>query len=255
MKSYRVLEPAPRPEIELLLRLDEVGFKHLLGPVARWERAGWDLALVREYVPGAVEGRCVGADVAARPARARRATGTARTSDEVGAAGGDLGSEMRRLGEITGAPPPGSRRGLRCPARSAAAAGDFRSRDQGSRRLPPPPGAADRRRLDRRRFRGRSAHRQVRRERGEPRSCFASPLEDLADLSYSLRQVAAEAVAARPPSAWASGRSLGRVLGAAQPGGARRRLPRRRGHRPARGAGPLCRRELARALVAERGAG
>ena len=40
MKSYRVLEPAPRPEIELLLRLDEVGFKHLLGAVARWERAG-----------------------------------------------------------------------------------------------------------------------------------------------------------------------------------------------------------------------
>ena len=38
------------------------------------------------------------------------------------------------------------------------------------------------------------------------------------------------------------GRSLGRVLGAAQPGGARRRLPRRRGHRPARGAGPLASR-------------
>ena len=45
-------------------------------------------------------------------------------------------------------------------------------------------------------------------ERGQPR--FASPLEDLADLSYSLRQVAAEAVAAQPAVMWAQAERLGK---------------------------------------------
>ena len=57
MKSYRVLEAAPRLEVELLGKLDQVGFASMLRPVAHWERSGWDLALVRQYVPGAVEGR------------------------------------------------------------------------------------------------------------------------------------------------------------------------------------------------------
>ena len=40
----------------------------------------------------------------------------------------------------------------------------------------------------------------------EPR--FVSPLEDLADMSYSLRQVAAEAVAAQPAVMWAQAERL-----------------------------------------------
>jgi predicted trehalose synthase len=200
MKSYRVLEPAPRPEVELLLRLDAVGFKHLLGAVARWERHGWDLALVREFIPGAVEGRAM-ALTSLRDLLDRGADEGRMQTDEVGVAGGDLSSEMRRLGEITaslhlalaeafgvrtlevaGAPPIAAirvhgdyhlRRVLRTDAGWVVA------------------GFGDDPLIGRFGVAG---------ERQEPR--FASPLEDLADLSYSLRQVASEAVAARTRSTW-----------------------------------------------------
>ncbi len=205
MKSYRVLEPAPRPEIELLLRLDAVGFKHLLGPVARWERGGWDLALVRQYIPGAVEGRAM-ALTSLRDLLDRGADDERFRSDEVGVAGGDLGSEMRRLGEITGSLHLALAEafGVRTPDSPGAPAG-VAIRVHGDYHL-------------RRVLRtdagwivagfgddpliGRSG---VTGER-EPR--FASPLEDLADLSYSLRLMAAEAVAARPAATWDQARRL-----------------------------------------------
>jgi predicted trehalose synthase len=136
MKSYRVLEPAPRPEIELMLRLEEVGFEHTLRPVAYWERNGWDLALVREYIPGAVEGRLLA--LTSLRDLLGRSDGDRPKLDEVGGAGGDLSSEVRRLGETTG------------------------SLHQGSRRLPPSSGLPDRRRLDRRGFRRRPVDRQAR---------------------------------------------------------------------------------------------
>jgi predicted trehalose synthase len=201
MKSYRVLEPAPRPEIELLLKLDEVGFKHLLGAVARWERAGWDLALVRDYVPGAVEGRAL-ALTSLRDLLGRAGDEDRAHSEEVGAAGGDLGSEMRRLGEITGR--------LHLALAEAFGIRTLKPGDGSSRPAIRVHGDYHLRRVLRTdagwivagfgddpligRF-GDSGERQ------EPR--YASPLEDLADLSYSLRQVAAEAVAVRPVAAWA----------------------------------------------------
>jgi maltokinase len=206
LKSYRVLEPAPRPEIELLLRLEEVGFKHMLGLVAHWERSGWDLALVRRYLPGAVEGRLLALtslrDLFGRPVDEEKLR-----HDEVGGAGGDLSSEMRRLGEVTA--------DLHL---ALAEAFGVRALDQGEAS----PGAAIRVHGDyhlRRVFRtddgwvvggfgddpliGRPDGNQDRRELR-----FASPLEDLADLSYSLRQVAAEAVAAQPAARWAQAERL-----------------------------------------------
>jgi len=196
MKSYRVLEPAPRPEIELMLRLDEVGFKHTLRPVARWERNGWDLALVREYIPGAVEARLL-ALTSLRDLLGRSLDDEQMKLEEVGGAGGDLSSEVRRLGELTA--------GLHLALAEAFGVrplvGDEASlgvaiRVHGDYHL-------------RRVFRtdagwivagfgddpliGKVGDPMT---RPEPR--FASPLEDLADLSYSLRQVAAEAVAAQP---------------------------------------------------------
>ncbi len=101
MKSYRVLEPAPRPEIELMLRLEEVGFEHTLRPVAYWERNGRDLALVREYIPGAVEGRLL-ALTSLRDLLGRNLDDGRPKLEDVGGAGGDLSSEVRRLGEATG---------------------------------------------------------------------------------------------------------------------------------------------------------
>ena len=208
MKSYRVLEPAPRPEIELMLRLDEVGFKHTLRPVARWERNGWDLALVREFIPGAVEGRLL-ALTSLRDLLGRNVDDERPRLDEVGGAGGDLSSEMRRLGEITGSLHLALAEAFGVRTLSADDASPTTAiRVHGDYHL-------------RRVFRtdagwvvagfgddpliGKSGDTM---ERGEPR--FASPLEDLADLSYSLRQVAAEAVAAQPAVTWAQAERLAR---------------------------------------------
>jgi maltokinase len=209
MKCYRVLEPAPRPEVELLFRLDEVGFNHLLGPVAVWERNGYDLALVREFVPGAVEGRAL-ALTSLRDLLARvGSTDREARLDSPGSAGGDLASEMRRLGETTGRlhlalaaafgtrplteGEPGYGSG---PVRGAISSairvhGDFHLRrvmrmDSGWILAgfgdDPLIGLSDG-------------------SVGRPRSRFASPLEDLADLWFSLHNVAGEAVQSQPSSA------------------------------------------------------
>jgi predicted trehalose synthase len=204
MKCYRVLEPAPRAEVDLLYRLDDAGFEHMAKPVAHWKRNSWDLALVREFIPGAVEGRLL-ALTSLRDLLGRNIDDDSARRDEVGGAGGDLSSEMRRLGEITG--------NLHLVLAEAF----------GLRSLPGDrPGAAIRVHGDyhlRRVFRtddgwivggfgddpliGRSG---PRRDPREPR--FASPLEDVADLSYSLRQVAGEAVKAQPAVTWARAQKL-----------------------------------------------
>jgi maltokinase len=99
MKCYRVLEPAPRPEVELTLRLDDVGFNHLLAPVALWRVGGYDLAFVREFLPEALEGRAL----ALTSLRDLLATDDDSGDSELACenAGGDLAEEMRRLGETT----------------------------------------------------------------------------------------------------------------------------------------------------------
>jgi len=112
MKCYRVLEDTTRPEIEVLMKLDSVGFNAILAPVAAWQRDGFELALVREFLPSALEGRLLALtslrDLLARVSGYDRAdmAVTARlepanTFDPAAAAataGGDLASEMRRLG-------------------------------------------------------------------------------------------------------------------------------------------------------------
>ena len=109
MKLYRVLEPAPRPEIEVALRLDEVGFNHILAPVAAWRDDGVDLAYVREFLPGAIEGRAL-ALTSLRDLLGRSGEGALDVGDEGDApspeeatavAGGDLAPEVYRLGETT----------------------------------------------------------------------------------------------------------------------------------------------------------
>ena len=219
-----------------MLKLEEVGFEHTLRPVACWERNGWDLALVREYIPGAVEGRLL-ALTSLRDLLGRNLDDDRPKLDEVGGAGGDLSSEVRRLGETTG-------------SLHLALAEAF-----GVRALP----AGDAPRSAAIRVHGDYHLRRVFRtdagwivggfgddpligklgdstQSREPR--FVSPLEDLADLSYSLRQVAAEAVAAQPAVTLCAGRETREGLGASQPGLLPQRLPRRRRHRQAHRVGP-----------------
>jgi len=195
MKSYRVLEPAPRPEVELMERLDQVGFQHTLRPVAHWERNGWDLALVREYVPGAVEARLL-ALTSLRDLLGRSIDDDQVRLDEVGGAGGDLSSEVRRLGELTAGLHLALAEAFGVRPLGGGAATGVAIRVHGDYHL-------------RRVFRtdagwivGGFGDDPLIGKLGEPdtrsKARFASPLEDLADLSYSLRQVAAEAVAAQP---------------------------------------------------------
>jgi len=151
---------------------------------------------VREYIPGAVEGRLL-ALTSLRDLLGRNLDDGRPKLEDVGGAGGDLSSEVRRLGEATG-------------SLHLALAEAF-----GVRSLPD----GDTLRTAAIRIHGDYHLRRVfRTDAGwivggfgddpligksadstkpqEPR--FASPFEDLADLSYSLRQVAAESVAAQP---------------------------------------------------------
>jgi maltokinase len=121
MKLYRVLVSAPRREVELMMRLDEACFNHIVAPVAVWTSGGFDLAIVREFVSGALEGRALAvtslrdllgtatdaamgtAPDAARTAGYAGADGAdgADVDDMVRYAGGDLAAEVRRLGAMT----------------------------------------------------------------------------------------------------------------------------------------------------------
>jgi maltokinase len=112
MKCYRVLEHGPRPEVEVLFRLDEVGFNALLAPIGRWREGEFDLALVREFLPSALEGRLLALtslrDLLAHAARGEEAAGNFQALPQVedadlaaASAGGDFSSEMVRLGETT----------------------------------------------------------------------------------------------------------------------------------------------------------
>ena len=108
MKCYRVLEDTSRPEIEVAMKLDAVGFNAILAPVAVWAADGLDLALVREFLPSALEGRLLALtslrDLLARVSGYVRADprpgllGPGLAFDPAAAVGGDLASEMRRLG-------------------------------------------------------------------------------------------------------------------------------------------------------------
>ncbi|HUZ19719.1 MAG TPA: phosphotransferase [Acidimicrobiales bacterium] len=248
MKCYRVLEPGERPEIEVLFRLDEIGFNALLAPVGRWRGHGHDLALVREFLPSALEGRLLALtslrDLLARassedspgrgPAFVPGAPAGAELAADVDAAtaqaGGDLASEMHRLGATTArlhlalaegfgdrpAQPDlmaavvgGSRARANAPAAAA-------TRQLAARIAALAPGQA-----------GRSIRvhgdfhlrRVMRAETGWLIAGFSddplyatdlphsslpartgSPVEDLADMCFSLGVVSREALAQRPPS-------------------------------------------------------
>ena len=199
MKCYRVLEKRPRPEIEMVRRLHEAGFNNMLTPVANWQRGGCDLALVREFVPGAVEGLAL-ARTSLRDLLARAHTSEDGAAfEDVGRAGGDLAPEMRRLGATTAAmhlalaEAFGVEHFARAPGEGGAGApGDSTIRVHGDYHL---------RRVMRTDagwlvagfgddpLMGASAGAA---SQGEGH--FGSPLEDLADLCCSLGITAAEAV-------------------------------------------------------------
>jgi maltokinase len=101
MKLYRVLDTPPRPEVEVMVRLDDVGFNHIAAPVGVWATGDADLALVREFFPDGVEGRAL-ALTSLRDLLGGAPGEVAEDPDEAASrAGGDLASEIRRLGDTT----------------------------------------------------------------------------------------------------------------------------------------------------------
>jgi maltokinase len=84
--------PGRRLGLEVLTALDDVGFNHIPAPVALWRRGGRDLGLVQEFLAGA----SVGSALALTSVRDLYASGG---PPEL--AGGDFGSEANRLGIMT----------------------------------------------------------------------------------------------------------------------------------------------------------
>lgn len=195
MKFYRVVEPGVRSELEVLRGLDRVGFNRMLAPVASWTRGGKDLAVVREFIPDALEGKAL-AHTSLRDLFGRAADrgGTAAFST-VGLAGGDLSEEMRRLGGTTadlhlalaeafGTTPAPSGDGVEIRVH-----GDYHLR----RVMRSDSGWL---------VAGFGDDPLVGRDAGEMSQAGtrATPLEDVADLFVSLQQVAAEAGSLQPES-------------------------------------------------------
>jgi maltokinase len=220
MKCYRVLEPGERAESSVLFGLDAVGFNAIISPVARWSQGGVDLALIREFLPSALEGRLLALtslrDLLAYVNETEdeagfRSVEVGGSADEVAAAaGGDIAFEMRRLGQTA----------ARLHLALAAAFGDVA--------LPPRADLdplADSAAPSSDEVWGRAIHlhgdfhlrRVMRTDGGWIISGFGddplfamtgaagsvierngSPLEDVADMFFALREVANEALRLRP---------------------------------------------------------
>jgi len=282
MKCYRVLQRGARPEVEVVLRLDGVGFNALLAPMGHWREDGYDLALVREFQPSALEGRLLALtslrDVLAHASENDEAssgpdghtTMISEISDQdtfdaeraTASAGGDLASEMRRLGATTArlhlalAAAFGDRAVVQSQIAEAQAAvaesHDEAVESLGHRFADLDPNAVGRSiRLHgdyhlRRVMRSEAGWLvagfsddplyAVDREEGSASGRRGSPLEDLADMCFSLRRVASEALMQRPDpeadhaerlaDAWVRRNQSAFLEGYVTTDGARRLLPR-----------------------------
>jgi len=89
---YPWLTERARPDVDLLVGLDEAGFNHVAAPLVRWMWEGRDLGLVQEPLAD----RSGGWALALTSLRDLYAAGGAPE-----AAGGDFGSEARALGTMT----------------------------------------------------------------------------------------------------------------------------------------------------------
>ncbi|MHB1486414.1 MAG: maltokinase N-terminal cap-like domain-containing protein [Acidimicrobiales bacterium] len=92
LKLYRRVEMGLNPDVEVTMALDRVGFNHVAAPVGTWSRDGYDLALAQEFLNG-------GSDGWALALTSLRDFYQSDLAPE--AAGGDFGSEARRLGNMT----------------------------------------------------------------------------------------------------------------------------------------------------------
>lgn len=92
-KLFRRLQPGRNPDVEVTTALAGEGFTHVAEPLATWQRDGYDLALVQEFLVGGSEGWAL----ALTSLRDLYAEGP----DDPAEAGGDFGGEAERLGQVT----------------------------------------------------------------------------------------------------------------------------------------------------------
>lgn len=110
VKYYGISGRGTRQEIELSQRLASVGFSAMLSPIASWRINDVDLAFVREFFPSALEGRLLAStsltDLFARASRYDMHSAVAGDKskfnpDAIAAlSSGDIAPEMRRLGTM-----------------------------------------------------------------------------------------------------------------------------------------------------------
>ena len=66
------LSAMPRPDVDLMVALDEFGFNHVAAPLARWVWEGADLGVVQEPLADRSSGWALGPDLPPRLLRVRR---------------------------------------------------------------------------------------------------------------------------------------------------------------------------------------
>jgi maltokinase len=86
------LAAGPRPDVDLMVALDEAGFNHVAAPLVRWVWEGYDLGVVQEPLAD----RSGGWALVLTSLRDFYASGGSPES-----AGGDFGAEARALGTMT----------------------------------------------------------------------------------------------------------------------------------------------------------
>jgi maltokinase len=86
------LQERPRPDVDMMVALDDAGFNHVAAPLVRWEWEGRDLGVVQEPLAD----RSGGWALALTSLRDFYASGGAPED-----AGGDFGAEARALGTMT----------------------------------------------------------------------------------------------------------------------------------------------------------
>jgi maltokinase len=91
LKIFRKVEPGPNPDVEITRMLSARGYEHVLAPLAELSRDGTDLAVLRPFLVGAVEGWHL-ARTSVRDLLASR--------EEPADAGADFGPDAERIGTM-----------------------------------------------------------------------------------------------------------------------------------------------------------
>ncbi|TML41088.1 MAG: hypothetical protein E6G27_08560 [Actinobacteria bacterium] len=114
VKFFRRLRRGPNPDVEVTTALDAVGFNHIAAPMFVWRRGAWELAFAQQFLAGGTEGWALALTslrdlyAAAHEVRGPEGPAVAPGGREGGqaehprpeTAGGDFGSESRRVGTV-----------------------------------------------------------------------------------------------------------------------------------------------------------